>query len=313
VESIHAPLGFPAADPPHSADGDTVPAPWIMSTCAGANHGGSVRIVRFLLGIAAATCVGLGFASPAHAAELELTDSHQRVLAREFARQTCAEGTPQTDPRMDGRGVHQDGWHLRASGGDLVRLTITFAPDGAAGDDRVVEGAVGDPASPVAFYATGPFVPDAYVFAPAGSLLVTATAEVARGTRLIVQAACAGTPEQPTGPTPSPTATAIATATATPTPSAGTPGPTAAPPAGPPAPAPSRIIQTVSPAPAGSAAPAPAAEDPPPPDEDLPGLAFTGAQVGGMVVLGSGLLSAGVAMVAVRRRILPDLVDGAGD
>jgi hypothetical protein len=267
-----------------------------------------LRTVRFLLGIAAATGVGLGFASPAHAAELELTESHQRVLAREFARQSCADGTPRTDPRMAGRGVHEDGWHLRASGGDLVRVTITFAPDGGAGDRQVIEGAVGDPASPVAFYATGPFVPDAYVFTPAGSLLVTATAEVERGTRLIVQAACAGTPAQPTDPTPSPTVTATATAT----PPAGTPTPTAPatvtspPPAGPPAPTPTP--------PTGTPVPAPAAEDSPPPDEDLPGLALTGAQVGGMVMLGSGLLSAGVAMVAVRRRrILPDLVDGAAD
>lgn len=271
-----------------------------------------MRPVRFLLGIAAATGVGLGFASPAYAAELELTESHQRVLAREFVRQSCAEGTPRTDPRMGGRGVHEDGWHLRASGGDLVRLTVTFAPAGGAGDHRVVEGAVGDPSSPVAFYATGPFVPDAYVSAPAGSLLVTATAEVERGTRLIIQAACAGTPEQPTEPTPSPTATATSTATATPTPA--TPTPTPTPPAGTPAPAPSGAIPTVPPTPTRSAVPAPAGEDSSPRDEDLAGLAFTGAQVGGMVVLGSGLLSAGVALVAVRRRrILPDLLDGAAD
>lgn len=269
-----------------------------------------MRTVRFLLGVAAATGVGLWFASPAHAAELELTGSHQQVLAREFERQSCAEGTPKADPRMGGRGAHEDGWHLRASGGDFVRLTVTFAPAGGAGDHRVIEGTVEDPAGPVTFYATGPFVPDAYVFAPAGSLLVTATAEVERGTRLVIQAACAGTPAPPTDPTASPTATVTATATSAPPSGAPTATPTATatatspPPPGAPTPTP----------PAGTPAPAPAA-DSTPPDENLPGLAFTGAQVGGMVVLGSGLLSAGVAMVAVRRRRIlpPDLVDGATD
>jgi hypothetical protein len=268
-----------------------------------------MRTTRFLLGAVVAAVVGLGVAAPAHAAELALSESHQRVLAREFERQSCAEGTAQTDPRMAGRGVHQDGWHFRAAGGDFVRLTVTFAPDGAdpagAGDHQIVVGEVGDPASPVAFHAAGPFIPDAYVFLPAGWLLVTATAEVGRGTRLVLQATCAGEPDQPAEPTPS--------AEPTPTPPAGSPIPT--PSAGVPDPGPTggTAAPTV---PAGATPPAatatvpPEAEEPPPPDEDLPGLAFTGAQVGGMVVLGTGLLSAGVAMLAVRRRrTFPDLID----
>ena len=45
-------------------------------------------------------------------------------------------------------------------------------------------------------------------------------------------------------------------------------------------------------------------------EDEEPTLPVTGAQVGGLVVLGAGLLAAGVAMLAVRRRRgLPDLTD----
>ena len=217
-------------------------------------------------------------ATPAYAATVELDGAHRQLLAREVT-QSCAEGTDRPDPRMAARRADQDGWFFEVGAGDIVSLTVTFAPagvpDGDPAEQVLIAGAVGDPAGPIVFYPAGPFVPHAYVFAPAGWLLVTATAEVERGSRLILRHACAGEPAAP--PTPGATPSPSPGATPTPTPSV---APTATP---------------GTPPPAGAG----------------PGLVVTGAQVGGMVVLGTGLLAAGVAMMAVRRRrAVSDLLDG---
>jgi hypothetical protein len=230
-----------------------------------------MRTARLLASAATAALVGTAMASPAYAAPVELDGAHQQVLARTVT-QSCAEGTDQLDPRMAARGADQDGWFFEVGAGDIVSLTVTFAPTGIPDSDPadhvVITGAMADPASPIVFHSAGPFVPHAYVFAPAGWLLVTAAAETERGSRLILRHACAGEPATTPSPTPSPGES--------PTP----PTPTAAP------------------------------TTPPPGNQAGPGLVVTGAQVGGMVVLGTGLLAAGVAMMAVRRRrAISDLFD----
>jgi hypothetical protein len=230
-----------------------------------------MRTARLLTAAAIAAVVGAAFATPAYAATVELDSAHRQVLAREVA-QSCAQGTDQLDPRMATGRPDQDGWFFEVGAGDIVSLTVTFAPagvpDGDPTEQVVISGEVADPASPVVFHPAGPFVPHAYVFAPAGWLLVTATAEVERGSRLILRHACAGQPAATPPPTPG----------ATPTPTTETAAPTATPST--------------------------------PPPGAAPGLVVTGAQVGGMVVLGAGLLAAGVAMMAVRRRrAVSDLLD----
>ena len=83
---------------------------------------------------------------------------------------------------------------------------------------------------------------------------------------------------------------AAATPTPTPTPAPTQPAsPLSAPATGTPAPA----------APSTPASAPPPGPEQPAPDEER-GLPVTGAQVGGMVVLGGGLIAAGIAMVAVR-------------
>jgi hypothetical protein len=237
-----------------------------------------MRTVRLLASAAIAATTSVALASPAHAATVELDAAHRNVLARAVT-QSCAEGTDQLDPRMSARAADQDGWFFEVGAGTIVSLSVTFAPAGIADSDPagqvVVTGAAAEPESVIVFHRAGPFTPHAYVFVPAGWLLVTATAEIERGSRLILRHACAGEPA--TAPTPIPS-----------------PSP---PPDGSPAPAP-------GPSPSGS---------PPPGHQPGPGgpkLVVTGAQVGGMVVLGTGLLAAGVAMMAVRRRrAIADLFD----
>jgi LPXTG-motif cell wall-anchored protein len=225
--------------------------------------------MRLLASAAITTMMSLALSSPAHAAEVELDAAHQQVLARDVT-QRCAEGTDQLDPRMAARGPHQDGWFFEVGAGTIISLTVTFAPPHDPAEQAVVTGTVADPASPIDFYPAGPFVPHAYVFAPAGWRLVTATAEIQRGSRLILRHACAGEPAQPPqSPTPTPTAAPTPTPALPPTPTR------------------------------------------PPVSNERPGLAATGARTGGLVVLGTGLLAAGVAMMAVRRRRdRPDPFDG---
>lgn len=103
-------------------------------------------------------------------------------------------------------------------------------------------------------------------------------------------------------------ATSVGSAAATPTP---TPAPTQ------PLPAPTvPATGTPLPQPTVAASPTPAPAPPPgsgqesgheqPEQDGDNGLPVTGAQVGGMVVLGGGLVAAGIAMAAVRRRDLSD-------
>lgn len=238
--------------------------------------------VRLLASATIATTVGLAPSSPAHAAQVDLDPAHQQVLAGDVT-QRCAEGTGQLDPRMAARGPHEDGWFFEVGAGTMVSLTARFAPPDGAADELVITGAVADPDSPIHFYQAGPFVPHAYLFTPAGWRLVFATAEVHRGSRLILRYACAG--ERAATPDPTPAQT--------PTPIPGT-----------------------SPSANPTATPTQPSAQLAPPDQ-RPGLAATGARVGGLLVLGSGLVAAGVALLAVRRRRnlshLADLSDESAD
>lgn len=63
--------------------------------------------------------------------------------------------------------------------------------------------------------------------------------------------------------------------------------------------------------PPGSQTPPPGSQTPPPGNGEGGGLPVTGMRLGGLLVLGSALLAAGVAMVAIRRRRAPgELTEG---
>lgn len=96
-------------------------------------------------------------------------------------------------------------------------------------------------------------------------------------------------------PTPSPGPSPVQTPQVDPTPPESAPG-TA------PGPSPAADPQPSADAPAAG----PGDSTPPETSDNRRGLPVTGAQVGGMVVLGGGLIAAGIAMLAVRRRDLPD-------
>jgi LPXTG-motif cell wall-anchored protein len=210
-----------------------------------------------LLGRVAAGVAGVGLAlalaAPAAAEEepvsLGLDDAYAGTIAADHP-QRCAEGTDETDPHMADLGEGEAGWQLRVGGGEINRMTVIFAPEGADSD----EGAefigtrgddAGDADNPVIFSETG-----VYVFAPADWVLVTASAEVVGGDDLVVAYTCAPAPDE--GATDDGT-------------DDGDTGDAAG-------------------------------------EGGEGGLPVTGAQVGGMLVIGFGLLSAGFAMTAVRRR-----------
>ena len=129
-------------------------------------------------------------------------------------------------------------------------------------------------------------------------LLLSAAAIAVAGVALATPAyAVQGTP----APSPAPTAAPVqAPLQADETEPAATPAPSPA--AGAPAP-------TLS----AEAAPLPQTPTDQKPGTGERGLPVTGAQIGGLVVLGGGLIAAGIAMLAVRRRgptSVYDLVDG---
>lgn len=230
-----------------------------------------MRFGGFVLAALAVGVVSLPISSPVHAAaalgqQQVLSESDQQSFAGDAERQRCAEGTEVTDLRMAGRALYQDGWAFELSGTGLVSLAVTFAPGGDVSEpaDRVViTGDAGDPASPITFHPSQPGHHDAYLFTPAGWLLVTATAEFERGQELSLSHTCAGVPEESVTPAPD---------------ISGAPSGAYAAPSGDP----------TTPDPGASASPA--------------GLPLTGAQVGGLVLLGGGMLAGGIAMLAVRRR-----------
>lgn len=125
-----------------------------------------------------------------------LQPSHESTFADEHS-QECAEGTAPVDERMAEKADDEDGWHFVVAGGTFISLTVIFAPGGDPDDAEDLVEITGSPAdqdSPIVFYTAGPLTPHAYVFVPAGWLLVTATAEADGGQKLVVSHTCAGEP-----------------------------------------------------------------------------------------------------------------------
>lgn len=148
------------------------------------------NLLTRLAAVAAGGTLALAAAAPAlgSTGDFTLQPSHQNSLAGDHS-QECG------DERMANRAENEDGWHIVAAGGTFVSLTVVFAPGGDAADTddhEIITGAPDDPDSPIEFHEAGPNLPHAYVFVPAGWLLVTATAEVEGGQQLVVSHTCAG-------------------------------------------------------------------------------------------------------------------------
>jgi LPXTG-motif cell wall-anchored protein len=216
-------------------------------------------ITAVAVGIAA-----LGIATPAWAdTTAPLHEAHKNKLAEDFE-QEC------DDARFQGLGDDEDGWHFVLTGnGSFTSITVSFDPDGVKDDDPSDDVTfTGTPDNPgdFTFYKAGQDWKHAYLFTPAGWLLVDGSATVAGGddtTKFVVSHTCAGE-ETPTTPPTSPTS-----------PSESTPGETSSAPGG-----------------GGGGT-----------------LPLTGTAVGGIVVVGVGLVAAGVALMAVRRRREIDLTE----
>lgn len=237
-------------------------------------------ILTRLAAIAAGGVLALAAVAPASAAddptgEIDLSSDHVDKTAG-GAEQEC------TGP-LDDLGQGLDGWHfvLPASSGDaFVKLNLTFAMSG--GGTVPVEITSTDSGSPSTGSEWSGWIDNAgssevdkhaYLTTSSGWTLTAGTAEV-------TNPAEDGRFNLSHACAPSPT----------PSPS-------------------SSETPTSSPSSSESSSPSDDSESPSP-DEDG-GLPVTGTAVGGAVVLGVGLLAAGIAMMAVRRRDLPDLTEEA--
>lgn len=184
-----------------------------------------------LAAVAAGGVLALAAATPASAVtdEYNLQADHRESFASDHD-QECAEGTDVIDDRMSDRAENEDGWHFVLASGTFESITVVFAPGGDPDDAGDLQNFTGEPHEDTdgvvrfVFYDAGGgpnvFTPHAYVFAPAGWMLVDATATGEGGQQFIVSHTCAGEPGDDPGngdkdPTP------------TPTPSMTTPGPTA--------------------------------------------------------------------------------------
>jgi LPXTG-motif cell wall-anchored protein len=165
-----------------------------------------MRVARILATAAAAAATGLALSTPAYAdpVTVGLHDNHQDSLAGDF-NQLCE------DDRFDGLKDNQDGWHfVLPGGGEFISISVTFdkdgVPDGDATDDVTYSGTPGTP-NEFMFYQAGDNDKQAYLFTPAGWMLVDGTAQ-ATGTnsdKFNVSHACEGDPdESEESPTPSP-------------------------------------------------------------------------------------------------------------
>lgn len=162
----------------------------------------------------------------------------------------------------------EDGWHfvLTQFSGDLA--DVTFALEFTDNSSNPVQVQFGE----ADFVHTGGVV-HLWLVAPAGWTLVSGSAEaptdaLGSNSQFNLSHTCDGEPSDEPGPEPTPTPTK-------------------------PAPEPTPSSDPSAP---------PVESTPQPGDEEEPGLPVTGAQAGGMVVLGGGLLAAGIAMMTVRRR-----------
>ena len=237
------------------------------------------RLLVRLAAAAAGGALALMAAAPAWAVVRDLVNPLP-ILAKNI-NQDC------DDERMAAREAGEDGWHFAASGGSIVSIEVTFAsdPDNPGASMKTF---TGTPASPgeFTFDSSGSNANEhAYLFTPAGWLLLSAAADVEGTQQFNLIHTCAGAPpttESPTTTEPPPT-----TETPPTTPSDGT-----TPPSTPP---------TDGTTPPGTA---------PPGKGGKPSLPVTGMSVGGLLILSGGLLSAGIALMAVRRRrSLSNLLD----
>src|SRR5690606_39392349 len=99
------------------------------------------------------------------------------------------------DERMADRQPDEDGWHFVAAGGSFLSITVTFAPD-PDNPTEDLQTFTGTPAAPgeFTFYDAGPNANlHAYLFTPAGWLLVDAQADIT-GQKFNLSHTCQGTP-----------------------------------------------------------------------------------------------------------------------
>jgi LPXTG-motif cell wall-anchored protein len=225
---------------------------------------------------------------------IDLNGDHVGATAEGFEEQEC-------DGPLSDLGEDQDGWHFvlpSSSGDSFIELNLTFTkPDSSTVEVKITSTDENDP-------STGPgwegFIDSAgnsgdgkhaYLITEAGWTLTAGTAEVhnaSEGGFFNLSHTCPGVPPSPT-PTESPTPTPTESPTPTPTESP-TPTPTEQP-----TPTPTG---TMTPSPGAPATTPPAA----PPEEEKPELPVTGIGIGSLLVLGGGLLVAGIAMMSVQRR-----------
>ncbi|MEV0274005.1 hypothetical protein AB0H43_34975 [Hamadaea sp. NPDC050747] len=244
------------------------------------------RLARVALAAAAAALAGLAFASPAQAATatIPINDGNVPTTAAEF-QQDCQdvfdffENVFKEEPALKAKADEDetlDGWHFILpdnSGDEFVSLELKFStPDGDV--TAKIEGFNADPFwFGVLGEAGGKSNKHAYLLTEPGWTLVDGSAVVsgtpAEKAKFNLSHTCAGIGESPS-PRPSDSATP-------------TPG----------------TSETPSPGTSESTQPG---ETPSPSTSPAGGLPVTGVAWGATVLTAVGLIAAGIALVAVRRR-----------
>ncbi|HEX2416791.1 MAG TPA: hypothetical protein VHJ83_01525, partial [Micromonosporaceae bacterium] len=223
----------------------------------------------------------LAFAGPALAvnATIPINDAHVPTTAADFPENDCSDETQL--PQKPG----QDGWHFVLPKGSpipavFVQVRLTFTDTGGATQTKTIpgDGTLGPPSAKHAILYT----PAGWTLT-AGEADITGQSEDGKPAFFNLSHVCVAGPSE--SPTPSPTGTVTPSESPTVAPSE-TPSqsPTVAP------------SETPSQAPSGSVAPS---SSPTSPGGQLP---VTGLAIGGIVLTGLGLVGAGAAMRALRRR-----------
>lgn len=231
-------------------------------------------LVARLTAAAAGGILAMAAVAPAFAQDtttVDINPDHVGATAGDFSPQEC-------DGPFKEVGEGEDGWHfvLTSYTGDLMGLTMSIDFEDAAGGTVHVDADADD------FVKTGSTV-HLWLIADAGLTLVGATAtgpagDIGDNSQFNLSHTCPGTPGN--GGTPPPD-------DKTPPPDDKTPPP-------------GENGETPPPGENGEGG-----------ENGDGGLPVTGMRLGGLLVLGSGLLAAGVAMVAVRRRKdLGELTEG---
>ncbi|MFS8496739.1 MAG: LPXTG cell wall anchor domain-containing protein [Micromonosporaceae bacterium] len=239
---------------------------------------------RLLVRLAVATVggvLGLVAAAPALAADttVPLTDDHKGTVAKEFPTQDC-------DRIFQVKGDDEDGWYFELGPfrlpprPDEVGFSLSFA-DADGNPVAITPETVDDVGTSLdaVTQSNRTWKWQLWLVTPAGWTLLGGSVAVpadklGSDPRFGLGHTCPGEPPATEEPTPPPTEEPTAPPSGEPTPPASE-GPTP-----------------------------PASEQPTPPGEqpNTPGLPVTGMSVGGLLILSGGLLSAGIALVAVRRR-----------